>query len=61
MKIYQSPSFEKKVKKLTPTEKKELDNVIRKIIQDPSIGQEKKIKQHLFCKFIIRSLDLLQS
>lgn len=42
MKIYQSLSFEKKVKKLTPAEKKELDNAIREIIQDPTIGQEKK-------------------
>jgi len=39
MKIYQSLSFERKIKKLTPKEKVELDNEIRKIIQNPlSIG-----------------------
>lgn len=42
MKIFQSRSFEKKVKKLNVREKHELDNEIRKIIRDPSIGSEKK-------------------
>jgi hypothetical protein len=36
MKIYQSKSFENKVKKTT------LDNEIKKIIEDPSVGTEKK-------------------
>ncbi|OGR08042.1 MAG: addiction module toxin RelE [Deltaproteobacteria bacterium RIFOXYD12_FULL_50_9] len=42
MKIYQSRSFEKKVKKFNEKEKYELDNEIKQIIQDPSIGTEKK-------------------
>lgn len=42
MKIYQSRSFEKKVKKLNDKEKLELDNEIKEIIQYPSIGSEKK-------------------
>lgn len=42
MKIYQSRSFEKKVKKLNDKEKLELDNEIKEIIQNPSIGSEKK-------------------
>ena len=42
MKIFQSRSFERKVKKFSKQEKKRLDNQIRKIIDDPSIGSEKK-------------------
>lgn len=42
MKIYQSRSFEKKVKKLNDKEKLELDNKIKEIVQNPSIGSEKK-------------------
>ena len=42
MKIYQSRAFEKKVKKLNEKEKYELDNEIRQIIQNPSVGSEKK-------------------
>lgn len=42
MKIYQSKSFEKKVKKLNGNEKQELDNEIKEIIQNPSVGSEKK-------------------
>lgn len=42
MKIYQSISFEKKVKKLNKKEKYELDKEIKQIIQNPLIGTEKK-------------------
>jgi mRNA-degrading endonuclease RelE of RelBE toxin-antitoxin system len=42
MKILQSRSFERKVKKFSKQEKRRLDNQIRKIIDDPSIGSEKK-------------------
>lgn len=42
MKIYQSRSFEKKVKKLNKKEKAGLDSEIKKIIQNPSVGTEKK-------------------
>jgi mRNA-degrading endonuclease YafQ of YafQ-DinJ toxin-antitoxin module len=42
MKVYQSKSFEKKVSKFNAKEKHELDNEIRQIIQNPSIGFEKK-------------------
>jgi mRNA-degrading endonuclease RelE of RelBE toxin-antitoxin system len=42
MKIYQSRSFEKKVKKLNDKEKLELDNEIKEIVQNPSVGSEKK-------------------
>ncbi|MCB2182147.1 MAG: type II toxin-antitoxin system RelE/ParE family toxin [Desulfobulbaceae bacterium] len=42
MKVFQSSSFGKKVKKLKQKEKLELDNAVREIIKDPSIGIEKK-------------------
>ena len=42
MKIIQSRSFEKKVKKFRKPEKKLLDKEIRQIADKPDIGQEKK-------------------
>ena len=42
MKIYQSRSFEKKVKKFNKKEKTALDNEIKKIVQEPLVGAEKK-------------------
>ena len=42
MKVIQSRSFERKVNKFTESEKKKLDDHIRKIIDNPSIGTEKK-------------------
>ena len=40
--IYQSRSFEKKVKKMSKPEKDSLDREIRSIADDPSVGEEKK-------------------
>jgi mRNA-degrading endonuclease RelE of RelBE toxin-antitoxin system len=42
MLIIQSTSFEKKVRKFGRQEKRILDNQIRKILDDPAIGHEKK-------------------
>ena len=42
MRIYQSRSFEKRVKKMSKSEKDTLDREIRKIAEDPGIGEEKK-------------------
>ena len=42
MKILQSRSFEKKIKKLTKQEKKSLDEQVLKIVDNPAIGSEKK-------------------
>jgi len=42
MKIIQSRSFERKIKKFTKREKKKLDEEIQKIVDNPSIGSEKK-------------------
>lgn len=62
MKVYQSSSFAKTVKKFEKNQKLELDSEIRKIIQDPSIGSEKKgdLRGVFVHKFKIRSMyDLL--
>ena len=42
MKIYQSRSFEQKIKKLSPQQKKDLDDNIKPIAGNPNVGQEKK-------------------
>jgi len=42
MKILQSRSFERKVKKFTKSQKNKLDEEIRNIVKSPSIGSEKK-------------------
>jgi len=42
MKIYQSGSFEKKVKKTSKPEKDALDREVRKIAENSAIGEEKK-------------------
>jgi mRNA interferase RelE/StbE len=42
MKIYQSRSFEQKVKKMSKQEKDALDEEIRRIAANPQIGEEKK-------------------
>jgi mRNA-degrading endonuclease RelE of RelBE toxin-antitoxin system len=42
MKIYQSVSFEKKVKKMSKPEKESLDREVKKIAENPGIGEEKK-------------------
>ncbi len=42
MKIIQARSFERKVKRFGKREKKVLDNQIRRILDNSSIGQEKK-------------------
>ena len=42
MRIYQSRSFEKKVKNMSKPEKDALDREIRSIADDPSVGEEKK-------------------
>jgi len=42
MKIYQSASFEKKVKKMSKSEKEALDREVKRIADNPAIGEEKK-------------------
>ena len=61
MKILQSRSFERKVKKFTKAQKKKLDGHIRKIVDDPSIGSEKKgdLRGVYVHKFKIQTLQYL--
>ncbi len=42
MKVFQSRSFERKIKKLSKAQKLQLDKQVRLILEDPTIGTEKK-------------------
>ena len=61
MKIYQSRSFEKKVKKISKREKEILDQHIRKIADDPSVGEEKRgdLRGIFVHKFKIKTAEYL--
>jgi mRNA-degrading endonuclease RelE of RelBE toxin-antitoxin system len=61
MKILQSRLFAKKVKKLSKSEKAILDSEIRKIIDHPESGQEKKgdLKGIFVYKFKIKTNQFL--
>lgn len=63
MKIYQSRSFEKKVKKFNQKEKNDLDNEIKNIAQKPSIGIEKRgdFRGIYVHKFKIKTTEYLLS
>jgi mRNA interferase RelE/StbE len=61
MRIYQSRSFEKKVKKLSRSEKDVLDREIKRIAENPSIGEEKKgdLKDVFAHKFKLKTIQHL--
>ncbi len=63
MKILQSRSFERKVKRFRKKEKKTLDNHIRKILDNPTIGQEKRsdLRGIYIYKFKIQTVQYLLS
>jgi mRNA interferase RelE/StbE len=63
MKIYQSRSFANNVKKLLKQGKELLDDEIRKIADNPLIGEEKKgdLRGIYVHKFKIKSLQYLLS
>ncbi len=63
MKIYQSRIFENKVKKFSEQEKELLDSEIKKIAENPLIGEEKKgdLRGVYVYKFKIKSLRYLLS
>ena len=63
MKILQSRSFERKVKKFTKREKSKLDEQIRKIINNPLIGSEKKgdLRGVYVHKFKIQTVQYLMA
>ncbi|HOO40289.1 MAG TPA: type II toxin-antitoxin system RelE/ParE family toxin [Syntrophales bacterium] len=58
MRIYQSRSFEKKVKKLSKSEKEALDREIKRIAEDPAVGEEKKgdLKEVFVHKFKLKTI-----
>lgn len=61
MRILQSRSFAKKVKKFSKIEKVTLDGQIKLIIEDPNIGKEKKgdLRGILVHKFKIKTVQYL--
>jgi mRNA interferase RelE/StbE len=61
MKIYQSRSFETKIKRMHQREKEKLDQEIRSIANNPSIGDEKKgdLKGIFVHKFKIKTVEYL--
>lgn len=61
MKIYQSRSFEKTVKKLSKTEKDSLDQEIKIIAENPGIGEGKKgdLKGVFVHKFKLKTTQYL--
>ena len=63
MKILQSRSFERKVKKFTKQEKKLLDKQVIRIAENPSVGAEKKgdLRGVYVHKFKIKTIQYLLS
>jgi len=63
MKIFQSRSFERKVKKFTKKEKETLDSNIREIIKNPQLGDEKRgdLKGVFVYKFKLETAQYLLS
>ena len=61
MKIYQSRSFEKKIKRMHRREKEILDQEIRNIADNPYIGDEKKgdLRGIFVRKFKIKTAEYL--
>ena len=63
MKIIQSRSFKRKVKKFGKQDKNNLDKQVRKIAKTPSIGTEKKgdLRGVFVHKFKLKSIEYLLS
>jgi mRNA-degrading endonuclease RelE of RelBE toxin-antitoxin system len=63
MKIYQSRIFENKVKKFSKQEKRILDEEIKRIIENPFFGEEKKgdLRGVYIHKFKIKTIQYLLS
>jgi len=61
MRIIQSRSFERKVKRFSEREKRVLDKHIKKIMENPTIGQEKKgdLRGIFIHKFKIQTIQYL--
>jgi len=63
MKIIQSRSFEKKVKRFRKRDKKLLDEQIQRIVDNPAVAQEKKgdLRGVFIYKFKIKTIEYLLS
>ncbi|HLG30828.1 MAG TPA: type II toxin-antitoxin system RelE/ParE family toxin [Candidatus Brocadiales bacterium] len=63
MKIYQSRIFENKIKKFLKQEKGTLDKEIKRIIENPFVGEEKKgdLRGVFIHKFKIKTIQYLLS
>jgi mRNA-degrading endonuclease RelE of RelBE toxin-antitoxin system len=63
MKIFQSRSFERKVKKFSKQEKEILDDEVKNIAENPTIGTEKKgdLRGVFVHKFKIETIQYLLS
>lgn len=63
MKIYQSRIFENKIKKFLKQEKGTLDKEIKRIIENPFVGEEKKgdLRGVYIHKFKIKTIQYLLS
>ena len=63
MKIYQSRIFENKIKKFSKQEKEILDEEIKRIIENPLVGEEKKgdLRGVYIHKFKIKTIQHLLS
>ncbi len=61
MKIFQSRSFERKVKKFSRQEKEILDDEIKNIVENPTIGTEKKgdLRGVFVYKFTMQNIQYL--
>ena len=61
MNIYQSRSFEQKVKKMSKADKAALDQEVKKIAENPAIGEEKKgdLKGVFVHKFKLKATQYL--
>lgn len=61
MNVYQSRSFEKKVKKMSKPEKDSLDREIKRLMEDPGIGEEKKgdLRGVFIHKFTLKTTQYL--
>lgn len=61
MKIIQSPLFARKVKKFHKDQKLQLDKVIKKLVIDPTIGEEKRgdLKDIFIFKFKMKTTQYL--
>jgi mRNA-degrading endonuclease RelE of RelBE toxin-antitoxin system len=61
MRIFQSKSFEKKIKKMSQSEKGALDREVKRIEEDSNLGEEKKgdLKDIFIHKFKLKTTQYL--